>query len=141
VIAPTPAIAVDTSALVAIVLGEAEAPAFLARLRLSPRALVGAPSALEARMVVYGRSGHRATILLDQLLELPAFEIVPIGPTEMEAAWRAFVTYGKGGGHPAGLNFGDVLAYAVAKVRQVPLLFKGDDFARTDIVPALADAG
>jgi len=130
-------IAVDTSALVAIVLNEPEAAALLARLRRASRALISPVSVVEARMVVYGRLGHRAAVLLDDLLRLPAFEIVAPGPAEMEAAWAAFIAYGKGGGHPAGLNFGDIFAYAVAKVGRLPLLFKGNDFAQTDIVPAI----
>ena len=132
-------IAVDTSALVAIVLNEPEAPAFLSRLRRASRAVIGTVSVVEARMVIYGRLGHRATVLLDDLLRLPAFEIVPTGPAEMEAAWGGVIAYGKGCGHPAGLNFGDVFAYAVAKVRRLPLLFKGNDFAQTDIVPAMSE--
>ena len=55
----------------------------------------------------------------------------------MEAAWKAFIAFGKGSGHPAGLNFGDVFSYALAKVRRVPLLFKGNDFSQTDIVSAI----
>lgn len=91
-------------------------------------------------MVVRGRRGHRAVVMLDDLLRLPAFESVAPGPTEADAAYAAFVAYGKGSGHPAGLNFGDVFSYALAKVRGLPLLFKGDDFAQTDILSALAVA-
>ena len=54
----------------------------------------------------------------------------------MDAAYAAFVAFGKGSGHPAGLNFGDVFSYALAKVRNLPLLFKGDDFSQTDIARA-----
>lgn len=132
-------IAVDSSALVAIVLNEPEAPIFLSRLKRASHALISTVSVVETRMVIYGRLGHRATVLLDDLLRVPAFEIVSPGPTEMEAAWGAFIAYGKGSGHPAGLNFGDIFAYAVAKVRHLPLLFKGNDFARTDIVSALSE--
>ena len=88
-------------------------------------------------MVVYGRLGPRAVVLLDDLLRRPAFDLVAPDVLDMEAAFAAFVAYGKGSGHPAGLNFGDVFAYALAKRRNLPLLFKGDDFSRTDIVPAL----
>ena len=55
----------------------------------------------------------------------------------MDAAYAAFVAFGKGSGHPAGLNFGDVFSYALAKVRGLPLLFKGDDFSQTDIASAV----
>ncbi len=56
----------------------------------------------------------------------------------MDAAFSAFVAFGRGSGHPAALNFGDVFAYALAKVRDLPLLFKGGDFAETDLRPAAA---
>ena len=59
----------------------------------------------------------------------------------MDAAYNAFVTYGRGSGHPAGLNFGDLFSYALAKVRGVPLLFKGDDFSRTDAAQAWQPQG
>ena len=88
-------------------------------------------------MVVYGRRGHRAVVMLDDLLRLPSFELVAPGQLETDAAYAAFVAYGKGSGHPASLNFGDVFSYALAKVRGLPLLFKGDDFAQTDIVRAI----
>jgi ribonuclease VapC len=61
----------------------------------------------------------------------------PSGPAEADAAYAAFVAYGKASGHPAALNFGDVFSYALAKVRGLPLLFKGDDFSQTDIASAI----
>lgn len=131
-------IAVDTSALVAIVLGEADHARYLARLKEAGAGCLSTVSAVEARMVVYGRRGAAAVALLDDLLRSPVFEIVPPGAEQAEAAFAAFLVYGKGSGHPAQLNFGDVFAYALAKTRRLPLLFKGDDFSRTDIVPALA---
>ena len=88
-------------------------------------------------MVVHGRRGERAVVLLDGLLKLPVFELVPPGPLEMDAAYAAFVVFGKGSGHPAGLNFGDVFSYALAKVRGLPLLYKGGDFSQTDLVSVL----
>jgi ribonuclease VapC len=64
-------------------------------------------------------------------------EIVPPGAAEMDAAYAAFVAYGKGNGHPAALNFGDVFSYALAKTRGLPLLYKERDFAETDIASAV----
>ncbi len=64
------------------------------------------------------------------------FEAVAPGAAEMDAAYAAFVAYGKGSGHAAGLNFGDVFSYALAKVRGLPLLYKGSDFSQTDIASA-----
>jgi len=84
--------------------------------------------------VVHGRRCQRAVLLLDDLLRLPLFEMVPPGEAEGRAAYAACVTFGKGSGHPAGLNFGDLFGYALAKVRDLPLLFKGNDFSQTDIV-------
>ena len=133
-------IAVDTSAIVAIAFGEPERGPFLAAILASERAYISSVSVVEARMVVHGRRGERAVALLDDLLQLPPFEILPPGRAEMDAASAAFVVYGKGSGHPAGLNFGDLFSYALAKVRGLPLLFKGDDFVHTDIEPALPGA-
>lgn len=131
-------IAIDTSAVVAIVFGESERESFQDVIRRSSKAAISTVSVVEAKMVAFGRRGERAVLLLDDLLRLPAFEITPPSPADMEAAYRAFVTFGRGSGHPAGLNFGDVFSYALAKVRNLPLLYKGDDFNRTDIRSALA---
>lgn len=130
-------IAVDTSALMAIVLNEPDQAMFLDRLKSARHVAISTVSVIEARMVADGRLGQRAVVLLDDLVQVPAFEIVPPGADEMEVAWKAFIAFGKGSGHPAGLNFGDVFSYALAKVRRVPLLFKGNDFSQTDIVSAI----
>ena len=132
-------IAVDTSAIVAIVLGEPEREVFVATVQRADQALISTASVVETRMVVHGRRGERGVVLLDDLLRLPPFEIVPPGAAEMDAAYQAFVAYGKGSGHPAGLNFGDLFSYALAKVRGLPLLYKGEDFAQTDIAPAISN--
>lgn len=131
-------IVLDTSALVAVVFGEPQRDAFLRTMQTASKALISTVSAVETRMVVHGRRGQRAVILLDDVLRLPMFELAPPGASEVDAAYAAFVAYGKGSGHPAALNFGDVFSYALAKVRGLPLLFKGDDFGHTDIPSALA---
>lgn len=133
-------IAIDTSAIVAIALGEPERPVFRDAILQAGKALISTASVLEAKMVLYGRRGPRAVVLADDLFRLPMFEVVPPGPTDLEAAYGAFVVFGKGSGHPAALNYGDLFAYALAKVRDLPLLFKGNDFAETDIVPAVPRA-
>lgn len=130
-------IVADTSALVAIAFNEPERDAFLQVVAQSAKVLVSTVSVVEARMVVHGRRGQRAVVLLDDLLRLPPFELVAPGAAEMDAAYAAFVTFGKGSGHPASLNFGDVFSYALAKVRGLPLLFKGDDFSQTDVASAV----
>jgi ribonuclease VapC len=131
-------IVVDTSALVAVAFAEPERDAFLQAMEIAGKVLISTVSVVEACMVIHGRRGQRAVILLDDLLRLPLFELVSPSTPEMDAAYAAFVAYGKGSGHPAGLNFGDVFSYALAKVRGLPLLYKGDDFAQTDIASALA---
>jgi ribonuclease VapC len=131
-------IAVDTSALVAIAFAGPEREAFMQAIKIAGKALVSTVSVVETRMVIHGRRGQRAVILMDDLLRLPMFELVAPSPPEMDAAYAAFVAYGKGSGHPVGLNFGDVFSYALAKVRGLPLLYKGNDFAHTDIASALA---
>ena len=130
-------IVADTSAIVAIVFAEAERAAFVQAIERAERALISTVSVVEARMVVHGRRGQRAVVLVDDLLRLPLFETVAPGPAEMDAAYAAFVAFGKGSGHAAGLNFGDVFSYALAKVRGLPLLYKGGDFSETDIASAL----
>ena len=129
-------IVADTSAIIAIVFAEPEREAFIDVIRRAPRVLVSTVSVVEARMVVHGRRGERAVVLVDDLLRLPMFELIPPGIAEMDAAYAAFVAFGKGSGHPAALNFGDVSGYALAKVRGLPLLYKGTDFAETDIASA-----
>jgi ribonuclease VapC len=131
-------IVVDTSAVVAMVLGEPEREAIVRAIQQAEKALISTVSVLEARMVIHGRRGQRAVVLVDDLLRLPVFEMVPPGVEEADAAYAAFVAFGKGSGHPAGLNFGDVFSYALAKVRGLPLLFKGDVFAQTDVVSVLS---
>jgi len=128
-------IAVDTSAIIAIVFNEPERSAFRQSIMLAGRALISTASVLEVKMVAYARRGPRAAVLVEDLLRLPMFQVTPPGPADLDAAFAAFVAYGKGSGHPAALNYGDLFAYALAKVRNLPLLFKGADFAETDIRP------
>ena len=134
-------IVVDTSAIVAIAFAEPERETFVQVLQRADRVLISSVSVVEARMVVHGRRGQRAVVLVDDLLRLPMFDVVAPGPAEAEAAYAAFVAFGKGSGHAAGLNFGDVFSYALAKVRSLPLLYKGVAFSETDIASALTLAG
>lgn len=130
-------IAVDTSAIVAIILNEPERATFRTAIQCVAKALISTVSVIEIKMVVHGRRGARAVVFVDDLLNLPMFEIVPPGLADMDTAYAAFIAFGKGSGHPAALNFGDVFSYALAKARNLPLLFKGNDFAETDIQPAV----
>lgn len=128
-------IALDTSALVAMICREPEADRFF-ELATSQRALIGCPTLLELRLVIVGRSPTKAADEAVELLAILDCERVEFGETHLHAAEQAFDRFGKGR-HPASLNFGDCMAYAVAAVAGCPLLYKGADFARTDIRPAL----
>lgn len=131
-------IAVDTSALVAIMFGEVERDGYLAILDSADGISISAGTVIEARMVVHGRGGPSLREKLDRLCQDYRMNIIPTGEDEIELAQHGFATYGKGSGHPAQLNFGDLFAYALAKSRDIPLLFKGNDFARTDVKSASA---
>jgi len=130
-------IAVDTSAIVAILRLEPEAEAFVDALAEADRCLVSAVSSLEAAMVL-ARSldGPAAWGPLDELLASAGMEVVPFDAAQAVRAREAFLRFGKGR-HPAGLNFGDCAAYAVAAMHSAPLLFKGADFTKTDLTPVL----
>ena len=127
---------VDTSALIAIAWDEPERGRFLDALDGAPTRLISAASVLEATIVMMRRVGRDAAAgaaqQLDRLIERLGLEIEPVTTDQLRRARLAYQSYGKGL-HPAGLNFGDCFAYALAKATGEPLLFKGDDFARTDI--------
>jgi len=128
-------IALDTSALIAIIAGEPEAEAFAA-LVAENDCLVGAPTQFEAAMVAKRHvTGDQYRDLI-RILSWRNVAIVDFSAAHAEIAERAFHDFGKGRGHRAGLNFGDCMAYAVATLASAPLLFKGDDFIHTDLTPA-----
>lgn len=124
-------IAVDTSALVAVVLGEPDAEQFLDALQHDATRL-SAVSAAEAQIVVESRQGPDAARDLQLLTDAVIDEIAVVDAAHATAATAAWRRFGKGR-HPAGLNFGDCFAYAVASLDELPLLFKGDDFTQTDL--------
>ena len=126
-------IVVDSSAIMAILLNEPEYKDFYNLIINSRGALVSVASVLETKMVWSRRCGSRSLILIDEFFKSPKIEIVPVMPEDSHVAYSAFITYGKGSGHPANLNFGDLFSYALAKSRNLPLLFKGEDFSKTDI--------
>jgi ribonuclease VapC len=129
-------IVADTSALIAIILDEPERDRFTASIAAAGRVGISVATVVETRVVLHRRGGAKLTKAIDLLLASNRFEVVPVDVEQADIAHAAFVTYGKGTGHPAGLNFGDLFSYALAKSRGVPLLYKGDDFARTDIAAA-----
>lgn len=126
---------VDSSALLAVVLNEVDEEA-LARALLSASTLrMSAANWLETAIVLDRRSPAGATQFED-IVDYLGIEVVPVGIDLARRARQAYRDFGRGN-HPAGLNFGDCFAYALAKERGEPLLFKGEDFANTDIEPAL----
>jgi len=125
----------DTSALVAVVLGEPDAEIYLACL-VGDLVAVSAASLVEANLVVESRQGIEAAHDLDHLVARTVDRVVAVDDDHARAAIAAWRRFGKGR-HPAALNFGDCLVYATAKLAAAPLLFKGDDFGQTDLVSAL----
>ena len=126
-------IVVDTSALVAIIFREPEGDAFLNLLFETEEAIIAAPTVLEAVIVVRRRRGEAGRGTVEALIAETGIRVEAWGQTHLAAAQEAFTRFGKGQNHPAKLNFGDCVTYALARTLNAPLLFKGDDFARTDI--------
>lgn len=125
----------DTSALVALLMAERPARAVFEALAQAPTRAVGAPTLVETAMVLAGRRPAASPgATSDLVLVMSRFEVavLPFTQDHWLTAWAAFLRYGKGR-HPAGLNFGDCLTYAVAKLSGLPLLCIGDDFAQTDL--------
>ena len=122
----------DASALIAIALDEPEREMLVAKINAADAIAVGAPTLVEAGIVLSARAGQDATALLDELLAAADAVIIDFGQGHWRVAVSAWRRFGKGR-HAAGLNFGDCLAYAAARVAGAPLLAKGNDFTRTDI--------
>ena len=128
---------VDTSAIIAIARGEPEAAAFSRMLEQTPGKLMGTPTYLECAFVMAGIAPTKGMAFLKGLVSDTLITLVPFGQVELDMAIEARLKFSRGSGHAAKLNFGDCFAYALARTRNLPLLFKGDDFIHTDIVPAL----
>lgn len=126
---------IDTSALVAILDQEPEAERIAHALAADPEPMLSAANLVEAGIVMQARRGDDGARDLDLLLAKLKVEIVPFTARQADVARKAFRRYGRGR-HNAKLNFGDCLAYALAKDASAPLLFKGDDFVRTDVMVA-----
>ena len=129
-------IVVDTSAIVAILKREEERDAFARIISASDACFFSTVGYLEASMVIVGRGRAQLTDELEELLSELAIELVPFDQQQARVSQTAFFRFGKGR-HPAGLNFGDCVSYALARSRGLPLLFKGTDFAKTDVISAL----
>ncbi|MGH6914753.1 MAG: type II toxin-antitoxin system VapC family toxin [Geminicoccaceae bacterium] len=127
---------VDSSALLAIALLEPEARQFTDVIQRARLALLSAANFVEASILVQGRRGQAGLELFDAFVQESGIRIEPVTRAQALLARDAYRRFGKGN-HPAGLKFGDCFAYALARERDLPLLFKGDDFARSDIRPAV----
>lgn len=133
-------IVVDTSAIVAILRVEPDAEVFAAAIERDQTPVMSAVSVMECSIVMRAarlRPDSEAEFSLDQMLAKAEIEIRDVTAEQLAIARAAHIRFGKGTGHPAQLNFGDCFAYALAKAMDVPLLYKGDDFGRTDIASAL----
>ncbi|MCA3350220.1 MAG: type II toxin-antitoxin system VapC family toxin [Roseomonas sp.] len=130
----------DSSALVAILFKEPEAERLAAMIRDADATAIAAPTLLETAIVAEGRTRPGMAEKLDALIAAAGAEIVPFTALHAAIARDAWRRFGKGR-HKAGLNLGDCFAYALAKERGQALLFKGDDFAATDIEPAIKTHG
>jgi ribonuclease VapC len=129
-------IAVDSSALIAILRLESEAETFLRIIVEKAPCVMSALNLLETSMVLAGREGGASLWQpLDDFVAEAQIEVTPFDHGQVQQARAAFLRFGKGR-HPAALNFGDCAAYALAKSRNLALLFKGEDFVRTDLLPA-----
>ena len=130
---------VDSSAIVAIALNQPEAARVAPLLLADPAPRISAGNLLETFMVIDRRWGDEADAVVAGVVTPLRLMVEPVTEAQVEIARDAWRRYGRGSGHPARLNYGDCFAYALARERDEPLLFIGNDFAETDIVSALND--
>lgn len=131
---------VDSSAVIAIVRDEPDAEDYARALVRAARPKMSTATFVETAIVVDSRNDPIAVRRFDQLIDVAAIELVPVTRSQAVLARAAYRDYGKGSGHPAGLNFGDCFSYALVAATGESLLFKGDDFGHTDVTPALPPA-
>jgi ribonuclease VapC len=128
---------IDTSVIVSIIKEEPEAVSFSAILESTEVLRISAANYLESSIVIDGKKNPKLSVLVDEILERARVIVEPFTAEQARIARQAYRDYGKGSGHAANLNFGDCFAYALARVKREPLLYKGDDFVHTDILPAI----
>ena len=127
---------IDTSAILAILFAEDDAARYAEAIAAAPLCLMSAANYLEAGIIVDNQVNATAGRQLDALISRASIQVEAVTREQADLARQAYLDFGKGN-HPARLNFGDCFAYALAKSRGLPLLFKGEDFSRTDVVAAL----
>src|SRR6266481_1783910 len=128
---------IDTSALIAILRDEPDAKICALAIEKTANRRLSAANFVETALVIDGSRDPVASRRFDDLIQEALIIIEPVTEVQARIAREAYRDFGKGSGHPAKLNFGDCFAYALARATSEPLLFKGDDFVHTDIVPAL----
>lgn len=128
---------IDTSAIIAILRDEPEAWSYAKAIAGAGSRRVSAVNYFEAAVVIDGSRDPIASRRFDDFFREAEIEVEPVGEDQARLAREAYRDFGKGSGHPAGLDIGDCFAYALAKATGEPMLFKGADFARTDVSPAL----
>jgi ribonuclease VapC len=128
---------IDTSAVLSILLAEPDAKIYADAIATANHRVMAAPTYLELCMVFCGRRQDESIEFVEQFVQRAEITMRPFGQQAAAVAARAFLIYGKGRGHPAQLNFGDCISYAMSKVEAMPLLFKGEDFALTDVERAV----
>jgi ribonuclease VapC len=126
-------IVVDTSALIAILDKEPDASRYAEAIAEADPPLISAATLLEVNIVMHNRHGVRAARMVDRLIQEAGFQVESFTVQHAELAREAYARYGKGQ-QAAGLNYGDCLSYALARATGLPLLFKGQDFSKTDII-------
>ena len=127
---------IDTSALIAVLADEPERERFVDAIEAAETRQMSAATFVEASIVLEVRHGAEGVRLFDLFVDRAGIEVVPVDDDQAREARRAFARFGKGR-HAAGLNFGDCFAYALAVTAGESLLFKGDDFSKTDVEPAV----
>ena len=132
-------IVVDTSALIAILDREPDAALYAEAIAEADAPLISAASLLELHIVMLNRHGARAAQIVDRLIQDAGIQIENFTAQHLELARAAYARYRKGR-NSAGLNYGDCFSYALAKATGLPLLFKGEDFSKTDLLAALTNA-
>jgi ribonuclease VapC len=124
---------VDTSAIIAIIKGEPEAASMATTMESADVLRISAGTYFEASIVTDGYRNPKLSARFDEIVEHPKVVIEPVSLAQAKIARQAYRDYGKGSGHPAGLNFGDCFTYALAREKREPVLWKGDDFGHTDL--------
>jgi ribonuclease VapC len=123
---------IDTSAIIAILAGESDAEYLAQMIEQDPTPRIGTPALLEASLVLTRWFGEEAETAIDAFVRESGAEIIAFDMPQLRAAQNAYLRFGKGR-HPAALNFGDCMSYALAQVCDEELLFKGEDFSQTDV--------